>query len=99
MSEQKMPALPLREMWTGDVWDAIDRHRRAAYDDGFADGRQQERERLEPLRVAVEALSKADKVVAAVVYLGGDAKVHLRAAAVETERVLSAARTLLEQTE
>lgn len=77
MSEQKMPALPEFTIFGRYV---VERIQREAYEAG----RQQERERLEPLRVAVEA-AKATRY-------GAPAMLAL-------ERVFNTARNLLEQTE
>lgn len=91
MSEQKMPALPepdARGPFSGlaciaYTTKAVERIRAEAVEFG----RQQERERLEPLRVAVEALNAAMSVGSASGYREGIANV---------EREV---RTLLEQTE
>ena len=57
MSEQKIPALPdADDFGCGDLYwnqDSVERIQREAY----KAGRQHERERLEPLRVAVEAVN------------------------------------------
>ena len=86
MSEQKMPALPERDFDGPDgVAGYYASSVRQAIREAIEYGRQQERERLEPLRGALEA---ADGVA-----LSCDHRLLLNAA------VFSTARTLLEQTE
>lgn len=93
MSEQKMPALPERDF---DGPDGVAGYyapaMRQAIREAIEFGRQQERERLEPLRVAVEAERAASEG-----YVLGDVnRADLFKARVAVQK---AVRTLLEQTE